>query len=339
MLRRFKYLIITVLFCLPPLGVLVFTSPAASQYHIHSEAGAYTEVTPTMTPTETPVPPTATLTGTATHTATPTPIITLTSTITPTMTLTLTPLPPTQTPTVTLTPVASNTPLAERYQVGNTGGDGVYLRASTDIDAKKIKAWPDGTPMLVIESDREIDGKLWRTVRDPDGNEGFILTEYLVTYQTPTPAPTSTPAPRNTSVPTSTPRPVNTSVPTSTPRPVNTSVPTSTPTPKLTLAEAERAQLWIYLQNHPDFGSLEVYADPSFDVARFELRVIVEGIAFCNALDIYGDEASLKLSCQASSWDHRYIENISARIPDQAFRCVKHTASTTENSVFACEQR
>lgn len=327
MLQRFKYLIITVLFCLPPLGVLVFTSPAASQYHIHSDAGAYTEVTPTMTPTETPVPPTATLTGTATHTATPTPTITLTSTITPTMTLTLTPLPPTQTPTVTLTPAASNTPLAERYQVGNTGGDGVYLRASTDIDAKKIKAWPDDTPMLVIESDREINGKLWRTVRDPDGNEGFILTEYLVTYQTPTPAPTSTPAPRNTSVPTST------------PRPVNTPVPTSTPTPKLTLAEAERAQLWIFLQNHSRFGILEAYADPSFDVARADLRVIVEGKQFCNTADIYGDDGPLQLSCVAVEWDHKAIRNVSAQTSDSAFRCAKNNGSTNQRSVFACERR
>ena len=62
MLQRFKYLIITVLFCLPPLGVLLITSPAASQYHIHSEAGTYRIpaempiLTSTAIPTVTPVP-------------------------------------------------------------------------------------------------------------------------------------------------------------------------------------------------------------------------------------------------------------------------------------------
>ena len=321
MLQRFKYLIITALFCLPPLGVLVFTSPAASQYHIHSGAGAYTEVTRTMTPTETPVPPTATLTSTATHTATPTPTITLTSTITPTATMTFTPLPPTQTPTVTLTPAASNTPLAERYQVGNTGGDGVYLRASTDIDSKKIKAWPDDTPMLVIESDREIDSKLWRTVQDPDGNEGFILAEYLITYQTPTPAPTSAPRPRNTPVPTSTPAPKN------------------TPTPKLTLAEAERAVLWISLSNDSYLGVLEVFAQPSFEIPSFELSVFVEGTEFCNFNALYPDEPPLQLDCGFEQWTHESIQNVNARTANARFRCVKHVTSTNQRSLFACERR
>ena len=197
MLQRFKYLIITVLFCLPPFGVFVFTGPAASQYHVHSEAGTYTEVTPTQTPTKTPVPPTATPTSTATHTVTPTPTITQTPTVTPTPTLT-------PVPTETSTPVpATSTAISTFYQVGETDGDGVYLRESAGGD-DRIKAWPDGTLMMVVGSDESVDDRLWRPVQDPDGNRGYVPVEYLVTHVPPTPAPTNTPMPRP---PTATPRP------------------------------------------------------------------------------------------------------------------------------------
>ena len=357
MLRRFRYLIITILFLLPPLAVSISTGPAASEDHIHIEARKTIRVrvtqtfTPTLTrtpttmpptvtltqtaiPTETPAPPTLTLietltlaptqtmtpvstmTFTPTQTNTPvpptptttninavsiaelyqlhtdnkpafeslyldqfvqvsgwvskidddrtvevwnhsneervfcrvpeanietlvpvrpgmhltvlgkiaveryvflgqiialqdcyvldysvppTPTNTATSTPTDTPTITHTPLPPTTTPTPTLSPTITLTPVSALYEVGNTDGDGVYLREAAGGD-ERIKAWPDSTLMMVVGADTLIDGRMWRHVQDPDGNRGYVPVEYLVTHVPPTPVPTktSTPLPTNT---------------------------------------------------------------------------------------------------------------------------------------------
>ena len=148
--------------------------------------------TPTNTPTSTP---------TDTPTMTSTPIPTHTPTITLTPTLTLTPLPATRTPTPTLSPTITLTPVSTFYEVGNTDGDGVYLRESAGGD-KRIKAWPDTTLMMVVGPDTLIDGRLWRHVQDPDGNRGYVPVEYLVKHV----RPTSTPTRVRTATPTATPR-------------------------------------------------------------------------------------------------------------------------------------
>ena len=126
---------------------------------------------------------------------------------------------------------------------------------------------------------------------------------------------------------------------TATPGPATTAtIATPTRTPQSGLSETNRAALWILLRN-ARFGSLEVYADPAFDVPAFGLTAIVDGKSFCNPDDIYGDEGALKLSCASSNFDHTTIENVSARTENQAFRCVRNNNSDAERSVFACERR
>lgn len=78
----------------------------------------------------------------------------------------------------TPSPTTAPTPTPREYVIANTGGDGVFIRRTPDQE-DRIKAWPDGTRMVVIGDDLERDGILWRTVRDPDGNEGWIPAEYL----------------------------------------------------------------------------------------------------------------------------------------------------------------
>ncbi len=73
--------------------------------------------------------------------------------------------------------------------VGNTGGDGVWLRRSPDME-DRVRTWPDNSPMQVIGADREVDGRLWKNVEDPAGNVGWIPAEYLVN---PEPQPTPQP--------------------------------------------------------------------------------------------------------------------------------------------------
>ncbi len=87
---------------------------------------------------------------------------------------------------------ASATPAdAEILLVGNTGGDGVYLRRTPSM-ADRVKAWPDGTRMKIIGRDQSGEGKTWKHVIDPDGTTGFIPIEYLVPTG-PAPAPTQRP--------------------------------------------------------------------------------------------------------------------------------------------------
>lgn len=94
--------------------------------------------------------------------------------------------PSTQTPVAPSpgTPVASqNTPTVATAEatlfVGNTGGEGVYLRATPRMD-DTLSPWPENTPMVVIGSRVEGDGHMWERVRAPDGSEGYIPAEYLV---------------------------------------------------------------------------------------------------------------------------------------------------------------
>ena len=86
---------------------------------------------------------------------------------------------PTATPTSTSTRPPQPKTFGAIYVVANTDGEGVYIRRSPDMD-DRLKAWPDDTAMVEIAGTVEAGGRYWRNVRDPDGNEGFIPSEYLL---------------------------------------------------------------------------------------------------------------------------------------------------------------
>ena len=100
--------------------------------------------------------------------------------------------------------------------IGKTDGDGAYIRGSVDT-TDRIKAWPDGTEMVVVGPAVAAGGRVWRNVRDPDGNVGFVPSEYLVdtlptavpdTQATSTPEPTTSgPATATATPPAATPTP------------------------------------------------------------------------------------------------------------------------------------
>ena len=144
------------------------------------------------TPTPTPVPPTSTpvlLTPTPYRTSTPAP--TSTPALDPTAiavsaTLTAIAVPATTT-TATCTSEVT-------YLVGNTDGEGVYIRRTPKME-DKIKAWPDGTPMLYECEVESAEGRSWRMVKDPDGNVGWVPEEFLLTSPTATPMTTPMPTP------------------------------------------------------------------------------------------------------------------------------------------------
>ena len=79
--------------------------------------------------------------------------------------------------------------------VGNTGGWGVFIRL-TPKASDRVRAWPDGTIMLVIGEDCEAEGRVWKNVMDPSGIKGWVPAEYLV----PAPLPTALPLAERTGV-------------------------------------------------------------------------------------------------------------------------------------------
>jgi len=91
-------------------------------------------------------------------------------------------------PTPSVAPSPSPTPAY--FVVANTGGQGVYIRAST-VMTDRIKAWPDGTYMVQVGPDGEGDGRAWKNVRAPDGTLGWIPAQFL----NPAPAPTAAATP------------------------------------------------------------------------------------------------------------------------------------------------
>ncbi|MBI2906999.1 MAG: SH3 domain-containing protein [Chloroflexi bacterium] len=76
-------------------------------------------------------------------------------------------------------PTPTPTQAPREMVVGNTGGMGVYVRRTPSME-DKIKAWPDGTTMRVTGKETEGEGKKWLPVEDPDGNQGYVPSEYLV---------------------------------------------------------------------------------------------------------------------------------------------------------------
>ena len=75
-------------------------------------------------------------------------------------------------PTEAPKPSAANT-----VYVGNTDGEGVYVRKTPNMD-DKVSAYSDGTALAIIGDDVDGDGQHWKHVRTPDGLEGFVPAMY-----------------------------------------------------------------------------------------------------------------------------------------------------------------
>ena len=95
--------------------------------------------------------------------------------------------PPAPTPTIvaasspqpwpTSTPVPTPTPVVRK--VGNTGGLGVYLRRTPNIN-DRMRAWLDNSEMILLGEETDAGGFHWIKVRDPAGNEGWVPEQYLL---------------------------------------------------------------------------------------------------------------------------------------------------------------
>jgi hypothetical protein len=79
-------------------------------------------------------------------------------------------------------PTATPEPAVETVWVGNTDGEGVFVRNSPAMADRK-KAYPDNTPLTIIGPDVDGEGQSWHHVRAPDGVEGYVPVQYTVTTQ------------------------------------------------------------------------------------------------------------------------------------------------------------
>lgn len=80
-------------------------------------------------------------------------------------------------PTVTLPPPTPA--VAQRFVVTGTAGQGLFLRPAPSTDGAPLTTLPDGTVVEQIGSDVAGGDRVWRQVRAPDGQEGYVAADFL----------------------------------------------------------------------------------------------------------------------------------------------------------------
>jgi hypothetical protein len=143
-----------------------------------SLAGQLASATPTPTPSPPsalarpvlPPPPTAVATAIAAPTTPPTGAI----------------VEPTVAPTATEVPSPSPTPLP--LGAVDTGGRGARLREEPGLRATVVGVLPEAMLVAMLGPEVEQDGRTWRRIRSPDGQEGWVDSGLLTPVGAPSPA-------------------------------------------------------------------------------------------------------------------------------------------------------
>lgn len=63
--------------------------------------------------------------------------------------------------------------------MANTSGAGANLRADPGAQGRRTKLLADGSLVDLVDPGREVEGVLWRLVRDETGEVGWIAAEFL----------------------------------------------------------------------------------------------------------------------------------------------------------------
>jgi hypothetical protein len=96
--------------------------------------------------------------------------------------LRVTPVPEVNSPILAPTRIANaaaSPTAATHLMVGNTAGQGVFLRR-TPVLSDRMKAYADGTQLQVIGPDVDSAGVHWRHVGAPDGAQGYVPSGYVI---------------------------------------------------------------------------------------------------------------------------------------------------------------
>ncbi len=145
-------------------------------------------------------------------------------------------------PTTVVSPMpqaaaASGTPAANaaRLLVVNAAPDGVRLRSEPG-DGDPLTVLADGTEVEGLKESREISGRTWMLVREPEGLQGWVAADFLAAVE-PTATPTTVARTATATVPPAppqTPRPQPTTPPAAT-------APPATAAPTMTAARSTQA--------------------------------------------------------------------------------------------------
>jgi uncharacterized protein YgiM (DUF1202 family) len=138
-------------------------------------------------------------------------------------------VPPTlpASPTLVPPPTVIPTPGPEHLLVAGGASPAVNMRSEPGTGSGIVKSVRDGTEVIVIGTDRESDGRIWRNIQDGDVS-GWIVSTALRPLPTPTVTPSSSPSPSAT--PTFT-TPTAASSPTTAPSATGSASATATATP------------------------------------------------------------------------------------------------------------
>jgi hypothetical protein len=86
---------------------------------------------------------------------------------------------PTIPPAPTLTPIPTSTPEPIPQTAVVASGVGVYLRQDPATTAPELEWLLDGTQLVVLPGEANADGYVWVLVRTPEGNEGWVATDFI----------------------------------------------------------------------------------------------------------------------------------------------------------------
>ncbi len=84
---------------------------------------------------------------------------------------------PTPVPVAPAAALGSPTPARSELIVANAGGDSVSIRRSPG--GERIRSWPEQTELVDLAEEQEADGRAWKKVADPDGNQGWVAAEFV----------------------------------------------------------------------------------------------------------------------------------------------------------------
>jgi len=85
-----------------------------------------------------------------------------------------------------LSTLPTDTRLVDTVKLGNTNGEGAFLRRTPNLD-DRLTSWAEGTVFSIIGKDVQNKDGVWKHVRAPDNSEGYLPIKFIAGSATATP--------------------------------------------------------------------------------------------------------------------------------------------------------